>query len=1006
MFAAAFGCHLRRFCVGVSFLLLARAASGQALQSKWSVHVWQSNDGLPSDNVRGIVQTKDGYLWVGTDAGLARFDGVRFTAFSPPAFCGGTSSSVSELIRSHAGGLVLAMHMGPIARLSIGAPAEVFAAGLPDSFPSCMEEDGEGNIWIDYHSGIILRLKNGVVTNFSAPPGSGSEKTDCTFADDSNGRLWRSQGSMISIYRNGGFETIARMPGNATRVGASRNGKMWVCTANSLYRCDDSGKFEDHGSFKTLDSTIDATVVLEDHTGAVWIGTTYNGLFRYDGKGFENIPTSHERISCLTEDTEGNLWVGTAGRGINRVQPRAVVLEGAETGLPPDSVQSICEDGSGTIWAATRDGRLKFRKDGGWNDFSATPAWPGGAATCITTDHSGVLWIGTRNSEFHRLQNNTFTTFRAADGLTGRIVSILHITRSGDVWIVTQQPDKLQRMHDGNIQTIATLGNPGHFRGLVEDSKGDMWIGSDNGLLFHAHGNEWVDETSKIASAVKNIRALYVAPDDSLWIAAGHSGIARLKGGRLSMLSVDQGLYDNTLCQIIPDDHGWLWIGASRGIFKVRQQQLDDVADGLAKRVQSVHYGEDEDLPNLEATSAPGAAPFRSGDGHLWMVMGTALAIISPENLRDQMQPPPVFLERVMVDDIVIGSYGSVIPVSNELDPRKIALASGIVPGHHRLQFDFTALSFDAPTNVRFQYRLDGVDDQWIDAAAQRSATYPRLPAGDYRFQVRACNSDGVWNDIGATLGFTVVPFMWQTWWFRLVMLAAFTASVVIAARYVSFRRLRMRLHILEQQTALHKERARIARDLHDDLGARLTKIVMLSDLTLRDYNGSGPPERVQQISSTARQVMKSLDETVWAVNPRNDTLPNLIDYIGQFATEFLRSAEIRCRVDLLEDSIERPVSAEVRHNVLLTVKEALNNVVRHAHASEVWLRIKCLPSAICLSIEDDGQGFDRVVEDAFADGLRNMRQRMEEINGRFEMKSESGTGTRISIIFPWNSQN
>jgi len=386
--------------------------------------------------------------------------------------------------------------------------------------------------------------------------------------------------------------------------------------------------------------------------------------------------------------------------------------------------------------------------------------------------------------------------------------------------------------------------------------------------------------------------------------------------------------------------------------------------------------------------------------------MGTALAIISQDNLRDQMQPPPVFLEQVTMDDKVLASYGSVIPLANDLDPGKSALATEISPSNHGLRFDFTALSFDAPTNVRFQYRLDGVDDQWIDSGSQRSATYPHLSAADYRFLVRACNSDGVWNNTGAALAFTVVPYMWQTWWFRLAMLAAFTAIVALAARYVSFRRLRMRLHILEQQTALHKERARIARDLHDDLGARLTKIVMLSDLTIRDFNGSHPPERVEQISSTARLVMKSLDETVWAVNPRNDTLPNLIDYIGQFAQEFLSSAEIRCRVDLLEDSVERPVSAEVRHNVLLTVKEALNNVVRHAHATEVWLRVKCLPAAICLSIEDNGQGFDRAAEDAFADGLRNMRQRMDEINGRFEMKSEPGSGTLISIIFPWSTNN
>jgi signal transduction histidine kinase len=250
---------------------------------------------------------------------------------------------------------------------------------------------------------------------------------------------------------------------------------------------------------------------------------------------------------------------------------------------------------------------------------------------------------------------------------------------------------------------------------------------------------------------------------------------------------------------------------------------------------------------------------------------------------------------------------------------------------------------------------------------------------------------------------------VWQRWWFRTAGLLAFTFLVVVMARYVSFRRLRARLIILEHQSALHKERARIARDLHDDLGARLTKIVMLSDMTVRDNGGGAPAERVQQISSTARQVIKSLDETVWAVNPKNDTLPHLIDYIGQHAVEFLRTADIRCRVDLLESSPERPVSAEARHNVLLVVKEALNNVVRHAGATEVWLRVQVMEEAICLTIEDDGAGFVQgaaAEREEGADGLENMAHRMKEIGGRFEIKSEPGVGTRIALIFPWSSQD
>ncbi len=323
-------------------------------------------------------------------------------------------------------------------------------------------------------------------------------------------------------------------------------------------------------------------------------------------------------------------------------------------------------------------------------------------------------------------------------------------------------------------------------------------------------------------------------------------------------------------------------------------------------------------------------------------------------------------------------------------------------PNYSRVRFDFTALSFTAPSNVQFQYRLQGLDDRWMDAGLQRYISFPRLPPADYTFQVKACNSDGVWNEAGATLAFTVTPTIWQSRWFQAAAIVLFTAVVVAAARYISFRRLRRRLHALERQTVVDRERARIARDLHDELGTGLTNVAMLGDMALRHRGEEAKVrEYAQQITGTAREVMKSLDETVWAVHPRNDTLEHLINYLGKFAMEFLDTADVRCRVNFLEEAAQIPVSAEVRHNVLLVVKEALNNVVRHAQASEVRMHVAVNGKSSRLSIEDDGRGFDREPQDALADGLRNMRQRMSDIGGQFQVQSGDGRGTKIFLNFP-----
>ncbi|HZI31277.1 MAG TPA: sensor histidine kinase, partial [Candidatus Binatia bacterium] len=272
-----------------------------------------------------------------------------------------------------------------------------------------------------------------------------------------------------------------------------------------------------------------------------------------------------------------------------------------------------------------------------------------------------------------------------------------------------------------------------------------------------------------------------------------------------------------------------------------------------------------------------------------------------------------------------------------------------------------------------------------------------------YCFRVTACNSAGVWNESGASLKFVVLPFIWQTWWFRLGVVGGFTLSVIAIVRYISFRRLRWQLAILEQQSALDKERTRISRDLHDDLGGSLTETALLLEMTERRPTVPDTvKEPLRHCSDLVRRVVKSVDEIIWAINPRNDTLRYLVDYISQFATEFLHAANLRCRVDLPDQLPERHVSPEVRHNLFLVVKEALNNIARHARAGEVWLRVKATDAEISFTVEDNGRGFNTVSNDAFADGLRNMRQRMEEIGGRFNLQSKPGSGTSVLFVYPW----
>ncbi|HEY3915855.1 MAG TPA: triple tyrosine motif-containing protein, partial [Verrucomicrobiae bacterium] len=325
-----------------------------------------------------------------------------------------------------------------------------------------------------------------------------------------------------------------------------------------------------------------------------------------------------------------------------------------------------------------------------------------------------------------------------------------------------------------------------------------------------------------------------------------------------------------------------------------------------------------------------------------------------------------------------------------------------IPPGRGELEFHYTALSLSAPEKNRFAYKLEGVDREWIDAGSRRTAYYYNIYPGQYRFHVIACNNDGIWNETGAVLGFVLLPHFWQTWWFFSLVLLVGVGSVGGTVRYISWRRLRQKLALLELQHSLEKDRARIARDIHDDLGATLTQITLLSELTQRESSQPAQVTRhAAQISQTARELVQAMDEIVWAVNPRNDNLPRVAGYIFQYAEKLFSGTALRCRFDSPDDLPEQNLNAETRHHLFLTVKEALNNVARHAHATEVWLRLKVGDGELQISIEDNGRGLTTDSTRQFGNGLDNMKKRMEEIGGVFAISGTPGVGTTIQLRLP-----
>jgi signal transduction histidine kinase/streptogramin lyase len=869
--------------------------------------------------------------------------------------------------------------------------------------PSALIEDREGAAWIAYEDsnpggegGALFRIKDGKAMRFTERDGLPVGRP--SIAADREGRIWFVVNGQVGIFRDDRFATLCRFPNILTRLAGSASGGIWVCSGWLLYKFDESGNTVAHGSIHASNPKIRPNVMLEDRMGAVWIGSRSGGLLRYDGSSFENVLTTHRSVSCLMEDRDGNMWVGSSDMGLNRVQPRVITVE-AEAGSPSERVHSLTQDASGIVWGVSQDGMLLRRTaKSGW---VSTDLIRGGGSTCVAADAAGGVWIGSAKGRLDYLRNGEVKSFGRTAGLGTYDIRSLLVTKAGDVWIAGRRPDGVECLRAGQIRRVQLPSKGGGIYPMLEDHDGNILLGTKQGLL-RIRSDDLTAESVITTALPQAIRCLYRTSDGCLWIGYAGDGLGRLKNDRFVQITTKHGLPDDAISQIIADKSGRLWIGADRGIFKLKPEAFDDVASGKVSHLRVTCFGTESGIPALQASFGTMPHTLRTENGQLWMPMRTALAIIDPENWRDDLVPPPVWLTRVAVDDRTMASSSNLIPNRQGLNLANLHQPVLITPQHHKVQFEFAALGYRAPENIRFRYRLEGFDRAWIDAGTERSAKYPRLEAGNYRFRVSACNTDGVWNESGSDLAFAVTPFIWQTWWFRILAVCMFSVCLVAVGRYASFWRLRSRLRALEQQTALEKERTRIARDLHDDLGGRLTTIVLLSDMTA-EYCAIDPAKAgrdARRLSSTARQVIKSLDETVWAVNPANDTLAHLINYIGQFAVSFLKTANILCRVDLLHQPPAHAISAEIRHNVFLTIKEALNNIVRHAAATEVWLRTTVAEATVRIAVEDNGQGFAGSLDDPNADGLRNMAARMKEIGGDFHLESNVGIGTRAILTF------
>jgi signal transduction histidine kinase/ligand-binding sensor domain-containing protein len=948
-----------------------------AVSKDFLIQNWQTDEGLPRSTIFSIAQDHQGYLWMGTPEGLIRFDGVRFSAFEGGALPTMARGFVQQLFPDDSGALWIATRGSGLLRYREGSIAPVGSKDLPANVAvDSIAQGGDRHVWVTRGDGVVGRVeKSGAFVRTARLVAKGPMLFKLT--TDRDGGLWFFKQDTYGRLVNGQPTNRTTYAESVITLAPSRKGGLWVSTGFDLRRLK-SGQVSTEETLVALPSgPYGVNAMYEDRSGTLWLGMLHEGLLRLKDGRLEKVEGINHTVWSILDDAEGNLWVGTEGAGLFKIRPRVFRLISTEDGLPTSAVVSVCDD-----WVAPKGGGLGKVLPSGWVQMIA--GFEQNSVSSVLEDGAGGVWVGTTGG---RLMHQTGGEQRSSVRLwqTGPQVRVLHRDHKRNLW-VGGFPSGLFMFSAGEDRRWNDLSWRGFSNtwvtAIAEDTAGVIWIGTGAGELCRCEGEDFRRYGTEKGFSGFPLAALLPGSSDTLWVGTLGGGLGRFQNGKVQFLGERADLDDNVITQLIEDKAGWMWVGSSRGISRVLAAELQAVFEGRKPKANAVHFGPADGLANLECVAEHQPSVWMTPAGQLRFATSRGVVAFDPSAIPRNHRPPPLNLESVLVDGVAVAARPECKLPSN----------------FKKIEFRYTAMSFTAPKKVRFRRHLSRFDEDWVEDGISRSASYPRLPPGQYEFQFTACNNDGVWNDEPIRFAFEVTPAFWQTTWFRvaaIIIFAGLVGGAVLAAARV---RMRRKLARLEQAHALERERARISRDLHDDLGARLTQMALLTDLAADDPTA---PEQlkfqIKDVAAQARTAVQSLDETVWMVNPQKDTLAHVIEYVARYAEQFFQSMPIHCRLEICRQPPKCMMPGRLRRDIFMLVKEALTNVLKHSQASEVWLHIAVREPLMRITVKDNGRGFEVSSPNA-RHGLDNMRRRAEGAGIKVSVHSQIGRGTRLAL--------
>jgi len=979
-------------------------------QDEFLVRNWDLDEGLPSTCINAVARTRDGYVWLGTQHGLARFDGIRFVTFNTENTPTLKDNRITALATDPQGNLWIGTGIGTLTRYDRD---KFIALDLTNATQGkvihALTADAAGNLWLGTAGAGLIKVKDGRVETLGKTNGLPSLNI-LQMQSDPQGRIWYlAAPGKLGWVENGNVHDLdleAALPAAILAFALANDGGLWLATADGkdsgtrIFKFKNGVATEERQAYPWLQNSRRArpSALLEDQSGQLWLGTSGEGVFFQSATGpWQKLatpdPESQIEVLCLREDEGRSVWIGTRTSGLNQSVPRPVSILQLPATYNQNVLLTVCVRHDGSVWGGT-DGAGVFRwQNSELNHVGKEQGLAGLQVSALLEDARSNLWAGTgaglflyQNGQFQLTENENLQ----------KKITTLYENSQGKLWVGTVSgmiggtsgEEKLFNQSNG----LPT----GPIVAMTEDRTGNLWVAVEGFGLFYQDGDRFKHWTPRegTADALQrwgkgiSARSLLSEKDGSLWVATYGLGLFHIAGEKIRKWAWEkQELPSNHLFALLADDASKLWISSENGIFSFTQKSLLNYQDGNSPRPIPVRLTRAEGLSSKVCSGVGQPTATKSPDGRLWFPDGNTVAVFDPATLPRDAQTRPPIIEEIRVDGVPKQLTGDSIR---------------ILPGARSFQIYFTSPNILSAARLLFRYRLKELEKNWELESPEHSAHFSRLAPGHYTFQVMVCNDYGVWNPEIAKLRLTVVPQFWQTRWFQITAGLFLLGCAGLAARQMERARNRRKLAGLEHERALEEERARIARDIHDDLGANLTQVALLGDMA-GDRIGSPEElrEQTRQISSAAREMSQSLEAIVWAVRPQNDSLLSLVKYLRRRTDEMFESRPRQYHFAAPEEIPDYPVHAEVRHNVFLTYKEALTNALKHAQTGMVRIALTCSPEICQIDISDDGNGFDLAQVRADGTGLKNMRHRMEAISGGFELKSEPGRGTTVRLHFP-----